>query len=204
MTILPDINARNNLHIDTLKKAFVWSALALHKVCRTSLNTDFNDWVKYNHKLTNKENGVIKPVLFVEIKLPYNSGLFVSNGGNLHLALQEISQGAVAPSMPFSVAATPSLPIEPLWVDTLERYCLWTAYELTKQSLGLIDGNFDLNLIDLVNNQAYAQISAEMFFDFNVFLSNKSYVDSIGINTAVVPNGLGNLGTLSNSGTLGN
>lgn len=204
MTILPSLNDRKSLNIDTFQKAFTWSALALHNVCRLSSDKDNKDLIKYSHKLNPRSVNESKAVLFLEVKLPYNSDLFVINGGNLHLAIQEVSQFSVTLPLPFLASATPNLPNEPSWVNNLEKYCLWTAHELTNNSLTAADSSFDLGVVDIPGKQAYVQISATMPLVVDVLFSERSYVDALSVSIVNNPQGIGNSSILGNTSTLGN
>lgn len=180
MAVLPAKLERDSWGIDTLEKAFIWSALSLQRIARKSTVEEYRDYIRYGHRILNKKQGNIYPIFIAEVKLPFNSDIFLVNGGRISVALQEFSDSAVIPPMIFTLSSEPEDVLEPAWVTTLEKYCLWAFQSLLKAALDNESESLDYEISDEPGQKAYVKCTARIPIRYSIVLSELSYVDALG------------------------
>ncbi len=175
MTVLPTKSVRDSLKIDRYDRAFVWAVLALRaSLISDASKKDLISNIKVAHNLY--QNGEFRVLL--EIRLLYDSIRFLNFGGDFALGILGFSESTITlPDTPFKANSTPTITVEPSWVNTLERYVYWNALML------LYSGHHSSKTIDIKLNEesypsTYISISASFTLNPLLFFGGSSHVDS--------------------------
>jgi hypothetical protein len=145
---LPSISQRNNIGIDTFERAIIYAASLLRNGLLTSAPELARNIIIYqdsasftvNNPLSSSGSGsdvsnqsptitTKEKTLVCEIKLPYEQTIFLPSTGNFIESILELSQEIpqyIGNTLPPSNVSY-SLPVEPSFVNTLEKYLVWAS-----------------------------------------------------------------------------
>lgn len=175
MTTLPTKAVRDGLNIDRHDRALTWAALAMRSaVLLDSAQSALIPNIKVAHNLY--QNGEFR--LSLEVRFPYDSVAFLKSGGEFGENIGAFTLSvAPDPARPFLISLAPEITSEPVWVNTLEKYCYWNALALLKKS------HYTTKTIDIKLNEesypnTYISIAASFSLDPQLFFGGSSYVDS--------------------------
>lgn len=125
----------NGLHIDTIEKALVYSALGLRmSIAESQLKDELKDKIKITIRNESSSNLNLR----LEVSIPFNPTLFAGSGGKLMTSILELGYGSLLPLPIFNFFGTESYPLEPVrpdfsrsLIDTYEKFFLHYALILS-------------------------------------------------------------------------
>ena len=145
MTILDSKTNRDLYGIDTFERGFVYSALLLRASNTHPQNTrSRNENPYYNAVRITVAGSGSSALVVIQARIPYISNSVLRSGGNF---LKNLGSYQNQNPNPFLFRASPSnpkkldIPIEPQWVDSLEKYLAWCGTNLIYGFLQLESGN---------------------------------------------------------------
>lgn len=192
MTLLEPKTERDARGIDTLERALVYTALILRAGNTHLSNTStvggkinkYRNAVRIAANFANVAATKVEPLLSLFFKFPYDSAEALKQGGKFAEHVKSFTNEPVEILLqvePTSGEAL-SLPSEPQWVNSLERYATWIAS-------CLIVGHISLNPAKLPpvtiaffeedSDEPSITINATLKLDYNAFLLTNNLVAAV-------------------------
>lgn len=192
---------RDLLGIDTFERGIVFSTLLIRKGLRLA-ELPTNQVVIYQNFGQSNQGKTTN--LSVEIKLPYDSQLFLGLGGDFLSSILPFGQGNVpytGDAIEPTINNQARIPEEPINVNSLEKYLAWSITEWIKFNKLKGEKNWDsYGYFSFLEEANPPVLSAKVILplDYEVFIDSKNLIKavmssldfSVGSNSSVVGNQL--------------
>ncbi len=212
---MPSINTKSErdlIGIDTFERGIVWSFLVMYfnaTDTQKQIDTNIVNGILYNVSESNDGNADLN----ISVNLPYNNRLASELGGNILESLLHISVFSfdnILINCPASDPAFVPIDIEPVYVNTYEKYFTWTLQTVKSRLLDNDDNNANRISIRFFNdapNFPSLRLQARIPIDYGKYLNTNNLVCSVKklIDTTTTPSsGTGNNSIMGNDSVLGN
>lgn len=205
MTILIDKATREILNIDTLERGIIMSLLLL----RNAANAEGKDGAYFNSvriSTSVRQSGeTYQANLNATAKIPYHSNLALLSGMNLIRNLKPLTTLTVTPSFrPLSPTPNaPLLPLEPAYVNNLERYLVWASKILAASLLPAID-RVKMSFFEEDPKEPSVSLEYSLPIDWKIYLLTNNLLEASKVTVSSYLNDLDFDAIPSASNLLGN
>jgi hypothetical protein len=173
MTVLINKQIRDQIGINTFEKAIIFSASLLLGVKQTI--DEFDEYSDISLDYLNKK-------IIIQLALDYSPNLWIS-GGDLYKGVKELSNLAVE----YTGLMQPSVGIEnePLKVNSLEKYFVWSCEKLLEKYLNKTPNKAKEINFEIDNTKKKINTSLSLYFNPKQYLeTNCLLVDFLDENSS--------------------
>ena len=202
--------------IDTVERAIVWASTLLRA---TNLAQGTNFAHKNAIRITTRLDKSVEDyqgLIGLELSLKYDSGIFLTSGGDFLPAITPFSDTPIPATNYFCPPIGDELKTlaarEPDRVSTLEQYLYWTC-SILYASLPLNNKIISFQFLEENPSGAIAQFKLNLPFDYSKWISERNLVCSVlrtvetyvyPVNSLQLSISMGNDSAMNNSALMGN
>jgi len=188
MVSLATKTERDNIGIDTFSRAIAYSAFLLRKVYLENADNRIKSRITINPQVQIKKETNLTAIshLIIEAIFEFNSNILQTASDYFSSSLEvegtAVYNGIILPESSDGIAP---IEVEPVTVNTLEKYFLWAVFGLQKFIL-------EQNQLNLFNSVAIddrynsitethsQKVNIRVPFDYLIYLQTQSYLTAIG------------------------
>lgn len=199
MTPLESKSARDSRGINTYERGLLYATLLLIASNTSLSNTKpgkdnpYYEAIKlsfergkYVEEVKGEENQdpMVDPAIIIEAHLPYNGEAALKAGGNYFEYIESFNNIDPNP-LRISVEPVPNpfdvIAVEPMWVDTLEKYLAWIASLIEDQTYYYEDYERTASTSFATDSKGktFVKIDARLPYDFSTFVKKRNFLAAL-------------------------